>query len=105
MSGEKAGAKALMGISIATAFFSGWTHSAAMPVLLFAWATLGLAALAVIIGGAGYEKGEDTLAVLIIGGIITLGAGIAIVSALGSSQSFFIQWIVYEVGAIIFLCY
>ena len=66
---------------------------------------IGVAALATIIGGAGYQKEDDTLGALIAGAIIALGGAGAIISALGAGSTTLIAWIIFMVGAIVFLCY
>ena len=106
VSGAKVAAKIFMGIDMGISFMAAaMTHTSAVNNQLWALITIGVAALATIIGGAGYQKEDDTLGALIAGAIIALvGAG-AIISALGAGSTTLIAWIIFMVGAIVFLCY
>ena len=64
----------------------------------------GMAVLALIIGAIGHESG-DTTAALVIGAIIAIASAYWILYNLNISRPTFIPWIVFIVGAIIFLCY
>lgn len=105
MSGSKTVAKLLIGICMITSYFSGWTHTVAVNTQAFALLTLALTFLAVIIGGVAYTEGEDSLGTLIVGGIITIANAGSILYCLNTAQPFLLQWIAFEIGAIIFLFY
>ena len=106
MSGAKVFAKLFMGIDIGVSFVAAaFTYTTAVNNEAWALIALGIAALSVLIGGLGYERGEDRLGALIVGGIIALGSAGAIFSALNSSMPTLIPWIAFVVGAIVFFCY
>ena len=105
MSGAKTAAKIFMGINIGISYVAAaMTYTTVINNRLFAMITLGVAVLALIIGAAGHESG-DTTGALVVGAIIAIIGAFWILNNLNASLGTFIPWIVFVVGAIIFLCY